>query len=220
MLQSPNPQAMLRLAVFIDGGYFDEVGRYYKFNHRRGSRLSLDGILQFVRHQAAYLEDKPVAFCQVTEAHYFRGRFSAESASLAGKLEDERRFDDILIRAGVVQHYLPVDESRQRPVEKGIDVWLSLEAFDLAVHKPIDILVLVACDGEYVPLVRKLNGIGTRTMLLAWDFEYEYEVDGYLRRRTTRTSSELIRAATYPLFMHNEVEEPEDSELVDELFVH
>jgi hypothetical protein len=35
---------IVRIAVFIDGGYFDEVSRYYKFRHPRGLRLSFAGL--------------------------------------------------------------------------------------------------------------------------------------------------------------------------------
>jgi len=171
MLRGLTDGKLIRIAVFFDGGYFDEVSRYYKLQHPRRSRLDVKGIQEFIRHKVAECEKCDVTHCRIVEAHYFRGRFSTDAAMWAGKLEDERRFDEILMRAGIVQHNLPLDETREPPTERGIDVWLSLEAFDLAVHKRFDVLAVIACDGDYVPLVRKLNGIGTRVMLLAWDFE-------------------------------------------------
>ncbi|GIW89868.1 MAG: hypothetical protein KatS3mg109_0300 [Pirellulaceae bacterium] len=192
---------MIRIAVFFDGDYFYEPSQYYKFGHKRQSRLDVSGIQEFIRHKVAECEKCDVAQCQIVEAHYFRGRFSTRAAERAGKLKDERRFDEILMRAGIVQHYLPIDETRERPTEKGIDVWLSLEAFDLAVHKRFDVVALLACDGDYVPLVRKLNGIGTRVMLLAWNFQYEVSEGDKKRLRETRTSAELIKLASYPLKM-------------------
>ena len=65
-------------------------------------------------------------------------------------------------------HYLPITAGG----EKGIDVWLALEAFELAVHKRFDVVALIAGDGDFVPLLRKLNTMGTRVMLLGWDFKY------------------------------------------------
>lgn len=206
-----------RVALFIDGGYFSEVSNYYKFQHQRKARLNLDGIQSFIRKKAAECEKVDEAYCQIVESHYFRGRFSTATAAAKGKLEDERRFDDILIRAGIVQHYLPIDESKQKPSEKGIDVWLSLEAFDLAVHKRFDVLALVACDGDYVPLVRKLNGIGTRVMLLAWDFTYEFNG----KHKETRTSGELIKVSTYPVMMNSIIDDRsnQDKAFVKDLFL-
>jgi hypothetical protein len=207
MLERSEKKGMVRVAVFYDGGYLNEVSNYYKFYHSKQSRISIYGIHEFIRQKVAEKEDVDVTRVHIVEAHYFRGRFSAEAADQAGKLKAERMFDDVLIRAGVVQHYLPVDERSFRPQEKGIDVWLSLEAFDLAVH-----------DGDYVPLVRKLNGIGTRALLLAWDFQYTMP-DG--NERETRTSRALINEATYPLMMHDEIDEAiaKDDTSIDILFI-
>ncbi len=198
---------MIRISVFFDGGYFDEVSKFYKFQHQRGSRLNVNGMMEFIRHQVAEQEGVDPCYCQVVESHYFRGRFSTDSAIQAGKLEDERRFDEVLMRAGIIQHYLPIDETATRIIEKGIDVWLSLEAFDLAVHKQFEVLALIGCDGDYAPLVRKLNGLGVRVMVLAWDFSYEFEWQGQRRRKETRTSAELIRVATYPVMMNDIIED-------------
>ena len=41
-------------------------------------------------------------------------------------------------------------------MEKGVDVSLALETLELAIFKQFNILVLIASDGDYVPLVRKL----------------------------------------------------------------
>ncbi len=212
----------VRIGIFIDGGYFDEVSKYYKFQHPRQSRISIRGIQNFICHQVAVKEKVDRNMAQVVEAHYFRGRFSADSALHAGKLEDERRFDEVLMRAGVVQHYLPLDESKPRPQEKGIDVWLCLEAFELAVHKGIDVFVLIACDGDYVPLVRKLHGLGTRVMLLAWDFSYTFERQGQAMTKQTRTNSLLIDCVTYPIMMCNIVDDRSraSDSIIEGLFVN
>lgn len=211
----------VRVAVFIDGGFLEEASRYHKFIHSRKARIRLDGLLDFVRWQTAYCEGIDLARCHVAEAHYFRGRFAAETAVRAGKLEDDRRLDDTLMRAGVVPHFLPVNESGERPCEKGIDVWLALETYDLAVSKHLDVVAIVAGDSDYVPLVRKLNGLGVRVMLLGWDFSYAFEERGLLRRKQTRTSQELARLATYPLCMNALIDDGSfpNPRLIDGLFV-
>lgn len=203
MVDKSDRKAMIRVAVFYDGGYLNEVSNFYKFYHPKQSRISIYGIHSYIRRQVSAFEQVDERRVQIVEAHYFRGRFSAEAANQAGKLKAERMFDDVLIRAGVVQHYLPVDERSSRPQEKGIDVWLSLEAFDLAVHKKLDVVALLGCDGDYVPLIRKLNGIGTRVILLAWDFKYTMP-DG--SDRETRTSRALINEVTYPVMMHEVID--------------
>ena len=191
---------LMRIGVFYDGGYFGAVSDYYRYCHRRQQRLSVDGLHQFIKHKVAEAEGVDERYCQVVDAHYFRGRFSAQETQEHGKLYPDRRFDDILMHAGVITHYLP----RSPRGEKGIDVWFALEAFELAIYKRFNVIVLIACDGDYLPLVRKLNTLGTRVMLLAWDVE---ATDAAGRARTTRVAQVLLDEVTYPLQMNTLIDD-------------
>ncbi len=191
---------LIKIGVFYDGNYFFHVSNFYHYSHTRRARLSIAGIQEFVRNRIAQYEGVDVKYCQVADSHYFRGRLSAQEADVRGKLYQERAFDDILMREGVVTHYLPLGPQG----EKGIDVWLALEAFELAIFKRFNVLVLIACDGDYVPLVRKVHALGTRVMVLGWDFQY---TDPSGNTRTTTTSIKLLEEASYPVLMHNEIDD-------------
>ncbi|MBO9641303.1 MAG: NYN domain-containing protein, partial [Siphonobacter aquaeclarae] len=127
-------------------------------------------------------------------------------------------FDDLLLAEGVTTHYLPVRTSFNNKYEKGIDVWLALEAYEMALHKKFDVLVLIASDGDFVPLVRKLNTLGTKVMVLSWDFEYTTE-DG--QKMVTRTSQDLLEEASYYADMQNIIEDRSrrNDPLINGLFV-
>ncbi len=84
-------------------------------------------------------------------------------------LRGERMFDQVLAQNNIRPHYLRIDTRQDPPREKGVDVALSLEALDSAVTRKLDWVVLVSPDADYVPLLRKLAAIGTRTLLLAWE---------------------------------------------------
>ncbi len=192
---------MIKVGVFYDGNYFFRVSSYYAYGHPRKSRLSISGIHDFIRHQVSNKEDKDKDLCRIVDAHYFRGRLGASEASQRGDtLYWDRVFDDILMSENVTTHYLPVKTIDGQKQEKGIDVLLALEAFELAFYKKFDVLVLIASDGDYVPLIRKLNTLGTRVMVLSWDFEY---TDDTGRKFATRTSQDLLEEATYPIIMHD-----------------
>jgi NYN domain len=158
------------------------------------------GLHEIIRHQVAESEGSDVKYCQIVDAHYFRGRSKAQEAEQRGVLLRERAFDDVLVREGVVTHYLPLGPEG----EKGIDVWLALEAYELAIYKRFDVSVLVACDGDFLPLVRKLNTLGTRVMLTAWDFEW---MDRNQQQRTTRTDQVLLDEVSYPIMMHQVIDD-------------
>lgn len=79
-------------------------------------------------------------------------------------------------------------------------------------------LVLIASDGDYVPLARKLNSIGTRVMVLSWDFEYTTDTG---QRLVTRTSQDLLEEVTYPIAMHELIDNRirKNDPIVNNLFV-
>lgn len=205
---------LTRIGVFYDGNFFNHVSNHYNYHHERRARISISGLHEFVRHQVAGAESGDVRYCQIVDSHYFRGRPAAQEAEQRGSLFRERLFDDVLVREGVVTHYLPLGQHG----EKGIDVWLSLEAYELAMFKRYDVCVLVACDGDFLPLVRKLNSLGTRVMLLAWDFQSKDEANG---DRVTRTAQVLLDEVTYPVMMHQVIDDRSrrTDPLVNGLFV-
>ncbi len=209
----------VRIGVFYDGNYFLHVSNYYNYDHPRRKRLSIAGLHEFIRYQIAQEEDADMRLCQIVDAHYFRGRLNAQEASQRGNvLYYDRVFDDILMSEGVTTHYLPLRNFGGRREEKGIDVWLALEAFELSVYKKFDVLVLIASDGDYVPLVRKLNTLGTRVMVMSWDFEYSTLTGQNL---ITRTSQDLLEEVSYPVAMHEVIDNrlKRNDPLINNLFV-
>lgn len=191
---------LTRIGVFYDGGFFSQVSNYYCYQHERKARLSVTGLHEFIREEVAKAEGVDKRYCQIVDSHYFRGRLSASEARNREVLMAERKWDDVLMRTGIVTHYLPLTERDGRVVgEKGIDVWFALEAFELAIYKRFNVSVLIACDGDFIPLVRKLNTLGTRVMLLGWDYSY-VDVDG--KERKTVTSVRLLDEVTYPVLMN------------------
>lgn len=211
---------LIRIGVFYDGNYFLKVSNYYAYGHERKKRISISGLHDFIRHQVAESEASDVRLCQIVDSHYFRGRLNASEASQKGDtLYWDRVFDDILMSVGVTTHYLPLKTTHEgHKHEKGIDVWLALEAFELAFYKRFNVLVLIACDGDYVPLIRKLNTLGTRVMVLSWDFEYANESGS---KNITRTSQDLLEEVTYPVAMHELIENrvKKNEPIINNLFV-
>lgn len=210
---------MVRIGVFYDGNYFLHVSNFYNYDHPRKKRVSISGLHEFIRNQIAEEERTDVRLCQIVDAHYFRGRLNAQEAAQRGDtLYWDRVFDDILMSVGVTTHYLPVKSIFGRREEKGIDVWLALEAYEQAFYKRFDVIVLIASDGDYVPLVRKLNTIGTRVMVLSWDFEYTTEAG---KRMITRTSQDLLEEVSYPVAMHEIIDNrlKRNDPLINNIFV-
>jgi len=206
---------VLRIGIFYDGYYFYKISNYYKYEHEKKSRISISGLHEFIRGEIASLTNMDVRKCQIIDAHYFKGRSLAKD--MGEKVQSERVFEDILMRENIVSHYLPLRYAGEGTIaqEKGIDVWLALEAYELAIYKHFDILVLIAGDGDYVPLVRKLHTLGTQVMLICWDFSYHNE-NGVIVE--TKTSRQLLSEVYYPVQMTQKVDQ-DNSEHLKDLFV-
>jgi cold shock CspA family protein/uncharacterized LabA/DUF88 family protein len=205
---------ILRIGVFYDGYYFYKVSNYYKYEHDRKARISISGLQDYIRNEVAVYTHTDLRQCQIIDAHYFKGRSSAKE--LGEKVQAERVFEDILMRENIVTHYLPLRYNENNVAqEKGIDVWLALEAYELSIYKHFDILVLVAGDGDYVPLVRKLHTLGTQVMLLSWDFSYHNENGDMVE---TKTSRALLEEVFFPVYMHQRIDQ-NNSEYIKKLFV-
>jgi uncharacterized LabA/DUF88 family protein/cold shock CspA family protein len=210
----------IKLGVFYDGGYFSHVSNYYNYVHPHRRRLHIGGLHDFIRHMVAEREGTSDNLCHIIDAHFFRGRFSAKDANeKTNQLYYDRVFDEVLMYNGVQTHYLPVKDLQGRKREKGIDVLMALETYELCMLKRYDVVALIASDGDHVPLVRKLHALGCKTMLLGWDFEYTDEASGELQ--TTRTSTDLWNNVSYPLEMSDLVEEglQAKDEVVLDMFV-
>jgi len=206
---------VLRIGIFYDGYYFYKISNYYKYEHEKKSRISISGLHEFIRSEIASLTNMDMRKCQIIDAHYFKGRSLAKD--MGEKVQSERVFEDILMRENIVSHYLPLRYAGEGTIgqEKGIDVWLALEAYELAIYKHFDILVLIAGDGDYVPLVRKLHTLGTQVMLICWDFSYHNENGDIVE---TKTSRQLLSEVYYPVQMAQKIDQ-NNSEHLKDLFV-
>ena len=214
-----SPCGSCRIGVFYDGNFLLHASNYYNYIHPVKRRLSLGGLHNFIRHRVAEEEGIEPSKCQIAQAHYFRGRLNAaEAAQRGNQLYNDRVFDDILMSEGIQPHYLPLRNLQGKKEERGIDVWLSLEAYELAMTGRIDTVVLIVSDTDYTPLMRKLTGLGLRIMLLSWEFEY---VNDNGVKMVTKTSHELLSLATYPVAMHDVINYgvQQNNPLISEMFV-
>ena len=214
-----SPCGACRIGVFYDGNFLLHASNYYNYIHPVKRRLSLGGLHNFIRHRVAEEEGIEPSKCQIAQAHYFRGRLNAaEAAQRGNQLYNDRVFDDILMSEGIQPHYLPLRNLQGKKEERGIDVWLSLEAYELAMTGRIDTVVLSVSETAYPPLMRKLTGLGLRIMLLSWEFEYVND-DGV--KMVTKTSHELLSLATYPVAMHDVINYgvQQNNPLISEMFV-
>lgn len=161
----------LSIGVFIDGGYYAKVNRALKA--MESSIIRVRSLFDFICEHLSEIEGVDTANCQITEAHYFRGRFRVKEAYDKHLLYNERKFEDTLIENDVIFHYKHLREMEKdgvvQVIEKGIDVWFALEAYELATFRKFDYVVLITGDADHEMLVRKLKALKIKTVLLTWN---------------------------------------------------
>lgn len=161
----------LSIGVFIDGGYYAKINRALKARDR--SIIKVSALFEYICSEISMQEGINISDCQITEAHYFRGRFRVKEAYDKHLLYNERKFEDTLIENDVVFHYKHLREverdGQTEVIEKGVDVWFALEAYELARFRHFDYVVLITGDTDHEMLVRKLKALKIKTVLLTWN---------------------------------------------------
>ena len=161
----------LSVGIFIDGGYYAKINE--GLEKQLSMKLDIKSLFLFIREKisgkcAILLED-----IQITEAHFFRGRYRAGDAKAKNLLFSERAFEDTLIENDVIFHYKHLKELEKKNgvtvVEKGIDVWFALETYELSMIRKFDYVILITGDADHEMLVRKLNALKTKVILLTWN---------------------------------------------------
>lgn len=169
--------------LFIDGGYYAKIDD--QLYTTSGMRLDITKLMHYVRASIAELSGVEKSHSQVVEGHYFRGRFRASEANAKKLLFGERRFEDALIENDIIFHYKHLREIDGNIIEKGIDVWYALEAYELATIRKFDYVVLITGDADHEMLIRKLKALRTNVILLTGDFGEVSAISRLLRDEAT-----------------------------------
>jgi len=197
-----------RIMVFYDGSYFKHGQIYFRYKEDRGW-FSLSQLHSTLEKYVAIKTKSTVEITKVVGAHYYDGRLSTKVAD-ADLLQKERAFEMSLISAGIIPHYLSLNEKEKCPspstseeakyfiMQKGVDVKLALDVLDFAHDNRFDVAVLITGDSDFVPLARKITSLGKQALVAHFEFEGWDDSRG-VSHRPCYASRELIDTATCSL---------------------
>jgi len=193
----------IRIGVYVDGNYLSHVFRHYACEHVRRAPLCIEKLHEFFRVAAAACEQVDVEACQIVAKHFFRGQLPAKA--MAARLAAdpvERKFQAFVGQAGVDHHSQPVQFGPSGDIEeRGIDVMLALEAYKGTLRERFDVVGLITGDVDFLPLVTKLQGLGTRVILMGWQIDRK-------NGRRIGVKPELWNAVDIPLPMAWMIDDP------------
>lgn len=168
--RQPKSKAINSIGLFIDGQYYYLLDKAVQEKHNR--QVKLRGLMDYIQKSIAARYSLDESSCIVTETHFFRGRMSAKDAEERDLLLKERMFEDRLIANDVVLHYKPVYFlPNGTPHEKAVDVWFALEAYELALFRDFDFIVMITGDADYEMLARKIKSLKKPAILLSWHYD-------------------------------------------------
>lgn len=172
----------ISLGIFIDGGYLAKINEALAEQLRMN--IHIGNLFRYIRHKVAELYCFDELSCQIVESHYFRGRFCVEAENRMHLLYNERKFEDTLIENDVIFHYKHLrqvkNNGKQVIIEKGIDVWFALEAYELALLRKFDFIVLITGDADHEMLIKKLKALKVRVILLTWELGKQSSTSRFL----------------------------------------
>lgn len=173
----------ISIGVFIDGGYYAKIDEGLKKN--LSLQVNLSSLLAYLRRQVSAKYQVPYEDCQITENHYFRGRYRVYDANNKHLLYSERKFEDALIENDVVFHYKHLREVKKDGevtiVEKGIDTWYALETYELTLLRKFEVVVLITGDADHEMIARKLKALKSRVLLLTWNMSEQSSTSRFLK---------------------------------------
>lgn len=171
------------IGIFIDGGYFSKINE--ALEKELSLNIQIRSLFQFIRMEIARQNKLDIDDCHITESHYFRGRYRVNDANNKHLLFKERKFEDTLIENDVIFHYKHLREIQKGSditvIEKGIDVWFALEAYELSLLRNFDFVVLITGDADHEMLVKKLKSLKIHVVLLTWNLSEQSSTAKLLR---------------------------------------
>lgn len=175
--------AFKSIGLFIDGGYYAKINEALDENF--SMNMNVSALMMLVRQKISQMSGSDLSLCQITESHYFRGRYRVNNANSKYLLYAERKFEDSLIENDVIFHYKHLREIQKdgsvTVIEKGIDVWFALEAYEMSMVRKFDYVVLITGDADHEMLIKKLKALKIKVILLTWDVDESKSTSNLLR---------------------------------------
>lgn len=211
-----NVPNVVKVGVFYDGNYINHVSEYYSRNN--SSRISLKGVQEFALQEIAKNSDVDVTSCKIIESHVYKGRVTAAISEERDSLYGERVFDDACMYDNITTHYIPLKNAYGKRQQKGLDVLMALDIYEMTLNKKFDVVVLVTSDSSFQPLINKLHGLNAQTYLIGWDLQWPDSADNS-QSQVTKTSRKLIESVTRYIPMAGVIETRSNESAVQNIFV-
>jgi hypothetical protein len=151
----------------IDGFSFKRINDFYKYEHKRHSRLSIASVEIYLRYEIArrlewnsYPEELDI------EKHFYHPNESPLRAFYRNDVKDViLRFEKNLINCGYNVHYSQrANALEPKPNRNILTDWIIAKAL-----RKYDIFILLTTQGEYANIFKQTKQCKIESLLIGWD---------------------------------------------------
>jgi len=174
----------------IDGFSFRRINDYYKYEHKRHSRLKIASFETYLRYEmerrlGIESNSENLSF----EKHFYHPSQSPHSYFYRKDVRDSiLKFENSLVEAGYAVHYSKnLPSSGAKPNENiFMDSMLAMQL------KHFDFFILLSTQGDYANLLRSFRNSRITSILVGWD---AHCTNSYGENRCWRTDKILLNNA-------------------------
>ncbi|MDQ5883649.1 MAG: hypothetical protein QG654_563 [Patescibacteria group bacterium] len=175
-------QKKIRAALFIDGRYLTIINNYYRYVSNHKKKFDIISLIKSIHKLTSGSMSKSQEEIAFLHKHLYIGILDQEQQHF--NLEEGAEY----LKAGITCHTSRVIKREDGKLsEKGVDTSLTIDAFELVALDEIDVLVIVAGDADFVPLVLKTKKYMKDVFLFYWDIHLSSD-----HRQNISTSGKLI----------------------------
>lgn len=159
-------ESFLRVGFFLDGYTLKKVNEYYRVHHRYHANLDFRGLKSWVQLQVHRYFNKSNRVVAL-ETHYYHPQRNPHIYGRGAKGVFKLEFE--LLNAGYQVHY---SDHVEEDGHLGPNMGLVEDAQMFAAYCEMNAVVLLSTQGQYAPLVDRLQKMGIPVLLLGWSFQY------------------------------------------------
>jgi hypothetical protein len=177
----------------IDGFSFKRINDFYKYEHKRRSRLNIAALESYLRYEIARRFDFPSDSESISfEKHFYHPSQNPRSGFYKNSINDAIfKFESSLLSANYAVHY----SQRASILEPKPNENLFTDLVVATQLKKIDIFILLSTQGQHVNILRQMKHCHIPSILIGWNASCKNSSGEDSRWKTDRVLCEF--ASTY-----------------------
>lgn len=170
---------MKKTVVLLDGGYLSKISKHFG----DGRYLQID-----IKNFGNTLAKEQELWCEDVY-YYLSPPFQSEPPS-EDEIQRKAKYDSFVFKLRKVPGMI-VREGRCQKLpdgyfQKGVDTLLTMDLLEICLRKKYDIIILLACDTDFVPVIKRIRTDGCFVIL--------YYFNDYIRGSIFSMSNHILTA--------------------------